>query len=165
MKLLFCLIHLVWVSLTWFYAFNIIAGGILSGKHKFDGEIQKGRFSGQQGASYRGRYWQNSKFEAVNIIQNAIKKYNDQYNDKLTILEASLRWIMHHSWLDENDGVILGVSSFKHYVDNLKSLQCKKELPLEIVKAFDIAWNVCSKDCVSYIGSHHEPWNDLRCKL
>ena len=38
-----------------FYAYNIIAGGILSGKHKFDDKnkgIQAGRFSGPQGMYY-----------------------------------------------------------------------------------------------------------------
>ena len=152
-----------------FYAYNIIAGGILSGKHKFKdiktSNVKQGRFKGVQGTNYRNRYWQNSKFEAVQIIENAIQKYNKENNDNLTILQASLRWIMHHSWLNENDAVILGASSIKHYKDNLKSLKCDKELPNDIVIAFDIAWNVCSKDCVTYIGYHSEPWNDLKCKL
>jgi len=152
-----------------FYAFNIIAGGVLSGKHKFadfqSNAVKDGRFKGGAGSHYRGRYWQNSKFVAVEIIQRAIEEYNAQNDDSLTILQASLRWIMHHSWLDENDAVILGASSFAHYADNLDSLQCAKPLDLQIVKAFDEAWNVCSKDCVSYIGNHHQPWIDMRGKL
>eukprot|EP01084_Bolivina_argentea_P162334 282522_1 len=152
-----------------FYAYNIIAGGVLSGKHKFEdiksNNIQVGRFKGPQAEGYRYRYWQSSKFEAVKIIQDAIDKYNKEYNDKLTILQASLRWIMHHSWLTENDGVILGASSFKHYSDNLEDLMCDKPLSTDIVRAFDLAWNVCSNDCVSYIGFHKEPWNDMKSKL
>lgn len=61
---------------------------------------------------------------------------------------------MSHSWLDGNDAVILGASSIKHYNSNLKELKSNKELTTDIVKAFDLAWNVCSKDCVSYIGFH-----------
>ena len=90
----------------------------------------------------------------MKIIQDAIDRHNRENNDDLTILTASLRWIMNHSWLDRNDAVILGASSWKHYTANLKALKEDKELTNDVVKAFDLAWNVCSKDCVSYIGFH-----------
>ena len=82
---------------------NVITlGGILSGKHKFTkdtNQIAQGRFNKQGWAKiYRERFWNQSTFDAVKMIQDAI---TEVYGDKLTILEASIvssnisRYISH----------------------------------------------------------------------
>ena len=60
-----------------FDAFNPLAGGILTGKHKFsdksDDKIQFGRFSGNRWATiYKDRYWNDSMFTTVDMVQKAL---------------------------------------------------------------------------------------------
>ena len=53
-----------------FYAFNPLAGGMLSGKHlHFEDAPKPGRFARLK--SYRDRYWKQSYFDAVNEIKAA----------------------------------------------------------------------------------------------
>ena len=66
------------------------------------------------------------------------------------MVEASLRWMQHHSVLKSNDGVILGASSLNHFNENLKALRIKEPLPDSIVQAFEEAWKVCKGDTASY---------------
>ncbi|GJJ72559.1 aflatoxin B1 aldehyde reductase [Entomortierella parvispora] len=110
-----------------FYAYNPIAGGLLSGKHK-----------------YRDRYWQQSFFDAVEGLNRTATSLN------LTLLDASLRWMSHHSGLDPvKDGIIIGVSSTQHLEENLKCLK-QGPLPKEMVQAFDEAWAHVKMACPSY---------------
>ena len=132
-----------------FYAYNPLAGGLLAGKHKFEqlenDDIEKGgRFSGKAGwaIAYKNRFWQKSKFEAVEIVRNALKTVygaNDDGTLKVGLVEASLRWLMKHSALRENDGVIMGPSTVKYYNDNLKAMECDEPLDEKVVKAIDEA--------------------------
>ena len=62
-----------------FDAYNPLAGGILTGKHKFsdmsDGKIQLGRFEGTNWAPfYQGRYWNESVFTTVDLVRKALDK-------------------------------------------------------------------------------------------
>ncbi len=54
-----------------FYAYNPLAGGILSGKHQFkqmeEGNVAKGRFAGTKNY-YVSRYWKKEYFEAVDLV-------------------------------------------------------------------------------------------------
>ena len=143
-----------------FYSFNIIAGGLLTGKYKSydlindcDKLIYKGRFHGSNVKAakvYRNRFWKESYFNGLNIINNALLKEKTDNNNEITMLEATMRWMQHHSMLKNMDGVILGASSLKHFDQNLKALQNKEKLPENIVKAFDEAWQLCKNDVPSY---------------
>ena len=62
-----------------FDAYNPLAGGILTGKHKFsdkcDGKIQPGRFEGNSWATiYQKRFWNDSMFSTVDMVQKALDK-------------------------------------------------------------------------------------------
>ena len=62
-----------------FDAYNPLAGGILTGKHKFsdksDGKIQPGRFEGNSwAATYQKRFWSDSMFNTVDMVQKALDK-------------------------------------------------------------------------------------------
>ncbi|KAG0208633.1 hypothetical protein BGX28_000441 [Mortierella sp. GBA30] len=129
-----------------FYAFNPIAGGLLSGKHRFEeNESEGGRFDTKTGFGriYRERYWNTLFFEAIKDLEKVAKEHS------LTLLESSLRWMTHHSGLGPNDGVIIGASSLKHLEENLKDL-AKGPLPNEMVDAFDEAWEHVKVACPSY---------------
>mmetsp|Transcript_5102 Transcript_5102/g.4460 ORF Transcript_5102/g.4460 Transcript_5102/m.4460 type:complete len:177 (+) Transcript_5102:1-531(+) len=140
-----------------FYAYNVLAGGILSGKHKYEDydnkTIQKGRFYGDSpwAQFYRHRFWSKSKFEGIDILKDALQK---AYDGKVTLVEASCRWIMHHSMLGKEDAVILGASTIKHFNSNMAALKDKEPLKKEVVDAFDQAWKLSRGACPSYVGNH-----------
>lgn len=133
--------------------YNPIAGGLFSGKYSaadLKNNPQSGRFSdsvGKMGSMYRGRYFKDSTFAALSIIEPVVKEHN------LTMLETALRWMRHHSALkfgnEGNDGIILGVSSLEQLQGNLKDLE-KGPLPEEVVKALDEAWLVSKPGTPNY---------------
>jgi aflatoxin B1 aldehyde reductase len=129
--------------------YNPVAGGVLSGKYKTADVPESGRYSdsvGAMGQQYRGRYFKDTTFEALRIIEPVIAKHG------LTMIETALRWVIHHSKLnvmDGTDGIILGVSSFDQLEGNLK--ECEKgPLPEEVVKALDEAWMVTKAEASVY---------------
>ena len=72
-----------------------------------ESSIPTGRFSGNgsQATRYRERYFNQRNFEALSIISNACKAKN------ITMVDATLRWMLHHSKLnDKLDGIIIGIN-------------------------------------------------------
>ncbi|KAI8918267.1 Aldo/keto reductase [Powellomyces hirtus] len=122
-----------------FYGYNPLCGGLLSGQYKFEEFVTEGkRFDGSttQGKRYRQRYWNETYFEAVEMVKKACEAHS------LTMTEVALRWCSHHSKIDYklNDGVIIGASSYDHAKHNLEDLE-KGPLPAEIVRVLDEAWH------------------------
>ncbi|KAF9116043.1 hypothetical protein BGW39_002841 [Mortierella sp. 14UC] len=120
-----------------FYAYNPICGGVLSGKYKFaEDEVKEGgRYdpNSRFGKLFRDRYWTKTNFEAVQAL-TAVATANN-----LTLLEATLRWMRHHSSLTAKDGIILGASTVAQLEESLTELE-KGPLPEAMLKAFDDAW-------------------------
>ncbi|KAF9117919.1 hypothetical protein BGW39_001668 [Mortierella sp. 14UC] len=120
-----------------FYAFNPIAGGVLSGKYKFEEDEVKegGRYdpNSRFGKVFRERYWKKTTFEAIQALTVVATANN------ITLLEATLRWIRHHSSLTVKDGIIMGASSVAQLEESLTELD-KGPLPEAMLKAFDDAW-------------------------
>ncbi len=129
--------------------YNPLAGGLFSGKIKSADVPAEGRFSdtvSKIGGMYRKRYFKDSTFEALSLIEPELQKHN------LTMIETALRWVVHHSALkvkDGNDGVIIGVSNFEQLKSNLADLE-KGPLPDEVVKALDDAWLVAKAHAPPY---------------
>lgn len=129
--------------------YNPIAGGLFSGKIKSTDMVPTdGRFSdtASSGKVYRGRYFHDSVFKALQIIEQSTEKHN------LTLIETALRWMVHHSGLkikDGRDGIIIGVSSVAQLEDNLNNLE-KGPLPEEVVKDIDLAWRTARVDAPNY---------------
>jgi len=121
--------------------YNPLAGGLLTGKiqtNNQDAILPGSRFdlsstSSTMAKMYQERYFRQNYFDAIDLIKKAV----DQ--QKITLVEAALRWLQHHSVLTENDGVIIGASSASqleaNYLDSAKG-----PLPKEIVEAIDSAW-------------------------
>ncbi|KAF9121748.1 hypothetical protein BGW39_010284 [Mortierella sp. 14UC] len=130
-ELLPCLAHL---NMS-FYAYNPICGGLLSGKYKFDYVPEGSRYDSSTavGQMVRGMYWNKANFEAVEALTK-VAKAND-----LTLLEATLRWMRHHSGLSAKDGILIGASTVAQLEESLTELD-KGPLPEEMIKAFDDAW-------------------------
>lgn len=58
----------------------------------------------------------------------------------IPVLEASIRWLNHHSPLGAEDGLIFGANDrVEDLRENLVSLQ-QGPLPKEVVQAFEDAW-------------------------
>lgn len=136
-----------------FYAYNPLAGGLLTGKYHYedkDGSQPAGRFFGNSWAkAYQDRYWKVSHFHAIDLV---IKALDAAYGpDKPTMTSAAMRWMYHHSQLkgDLGDGVIIGMSSMEQLQQNLSAAE---EGPLDekVVAAFNEAWNLVAHECPNY---------------
>ncbi|KAG0220617.1 Aldo/keto reductase [Mortierella sp. GBAus27b] len=128
-----------------FYAYNPIAGGLLSGKYNFESTEDGSRFDVKTGFGkiYRRRYWNDLFFESIKKMETTVKEHS------LTLVESALRWITHHSGLGPNDGIVIGASSLDHLESNLNDLE-KGPLPQEVVDAFDEAWEHVRVACPPY---------------
>jgi aflatoxin B1 aldehyde reductase len=126
-----------------FYAYNPLAGGLLTGRYtQIKKEPQDGRFKLQR--IYMERYWKKSYFEALEMIRNASAEAG------LSMTQAALLWILRDSSLKGRyrDGVILAASSLEQWETNLKSLS--GELPVKVAEAIDRAWERSRPDCPRY---------------
>ena len=118
-----------------FYAFNPLAGGLLTGKHlNFNEAPQPGRFSRLK--SYRNRYWKKNYFDAVNHLKTKCEDY------KIPMAEAAYRWLVNHSELNpmNGDGIIIGASSISQLQKNIQAATLPV-LPEELQIGFDEAWS------------------------
>ncbi|PQE34055.1 hypothetical protein CJF32_00002911 [Rutstroemia sp. NJR-2017a WRK4] len=119
------------------YAFQPLAGGFLTSRYQRDqADFDAGsRFDPSKGVLHRGRYWNDTYFDALDIIRTAAKKHG------LTEAESALRWLKHHSHLrkEQGDAIIVGATSTTQLEQNLADLE-KGQLPEEVVHALDQAW-------------------------
>ncbi|CAK7201647.1 hypothetical protein SEUCBS139899_004356 [Sporothrix eucalyptigena] len=134
-----------------FYEYNPVAGGILTDRYTREvtpADLVPGsRFdpAKNQGASYRQRYWNDTYFDALDVVRPVAKRHG------IPTAEAALRWVSHHSILkrEHGDAVIIGASSAAQLEENLTSLE-KGPLPDEVVQAFDDAWAIVKPVCKPY---------------
>lgn len=127
-----------------FYAFNPLAGGILTGKHLINEKLEGvGRFARLK--SYRDRYWKQSYFDALDIIRRECEEEN------INCTEAAYRWLVYHSFLSEeaDDAILLGASKIDQLQQNLKAAK-KGKLPHNILSAYETAWDIAKLDSPCY---------------
>lgn len=126
------------------YAYNPLAGGLLTGKYKeFTGKPLNGRFTFRP--NYLDRYWKESFFGALGILEDQCKKEN------IALVEAAYRWLMFHSKLNpqNEDGILIGASNLNQLKQNLKIIN-DGVLSKSIVQAFDNAWKETKTDSPEY---------------
>ncbi|XP_006883650.1 PREDICTED: aflatoxin B1 aldehyde reductase member 3 [Elephantulus edwardii] len=136
-----------------FYAFNPLAGGMLTGKYKYedkDGKLPVGRFYGINWSDlYMSRYWKKDHFKGIALVEKALQASYGPSAPSMT--SAALRWMYHHSKLQgaHGDAVILGMSTLEQLEQNLAAVE---EGPLEpaVVDAFDQAWHLVAHGCPNY---------------
>jgi aflatoxin B1 aldehyde reductase len=121
-----------------FIAYNPLAGGLLTGKYQEKNIIPPGRF--KDNPNYLPRFFTDTNFDAVSIISKACTDAN------ISMVDATYLWLMHHSVLTENDGILVGASSIEQLQQNLNVLcSHQKErqlLPDSVLRAFDEGWNI-----------------------
>ncbi|TDL17032.1 Aldo/keto reductase [Rickenella mellea] len=134
-----------------FYGFNPLGGGFFTGRYTSKDSVPEegSRFDSSKGtrqsSDYRGRYWNDQYFKALEIINESATANN------LTMAETALRWVNHHSSMKREfgDAIIIGASSVKHIHENLIDLE-KGPLPEEVVKAIEEAWEVVKGNVTKY---------------
>ncbi|KAJ5153308.1 uncharacterized protein N7482_009786 [Penicillium canariense] len=123
------------------YAFQPLAGGLLTGRYTRDQtEFEEGsRFDPKvlAGKVARNRYWNDAYFDALDTIRSTATKHG------LTDAEIALRWLKHHLKLDQNlgDAIIVGASRVSHLESNLLDLE-KGSLPDDTIEAVEEAWSL-----------------------
>ncbi|XP_051957517.1 aflatoxin B1 aldehyde reductase member 4-like [Xyrauchen texanus] len=136
-----------------FFAYNPLAGGLLTGKYHYedkDGDQPAGRFFGNNWAgAYRDRYWKESHFQAIDVVGKALEAAYG--SEKPTLTSAAIRWMYHHSQLkgDLGDGVIIGMSTMDQLNENLAAA-AEGPLKQEAVDAFKQAWDLVAHECPNY---------------
>ncbi|GAB1289144.1 Aflatoxin B1 aldehyde reductase member 2 [Apodemus speciosus] len=137
-----------------FYAFNPLAGGLLTGRYKYQDKDAKknpeSRFFGNPFSQmYMDRYWKEEHFRGIALVEKALQSAYGTSAPSMT--SAALRWMYHHSQLKgtHGDAVILGMSSLEQLEQNLAMVE---EGPLEpaVVEAFDQAWDLVAHECPNY---------------
>ena len=127
-----------------YYAYNPLCGGLLTGRYEhFEDAPADGRFTHRPG--YQNRYWKKSYFDAVALLKEACGQQG------ITTVEATYRWLAHHSMLREErgDGIIIGASRLNHLEQNLETMR-KGPLPGGLTDVFDRAWKLCQADSPEY---------------
>jgi aflatoxin B1 aldehyde reductase len=127
-----------------FYAYNPLAGGLLTGKYQsIDDMPDSGRFAERSG--YEERYWKKDYFDVLQQLTRTCGELG------LTPTQASMRWLVNHSLLDaeQGDGIILGATRIEHLTDNMAACD---QVPLEqsIIDIFDQGWEVIKPNCFKY---------------
>ncbi len=109
-------------------AYNPLAGGLLTGKHRPDAEPPPGsRFSRQ---IYRDRYWHPTLFAAVERLREVSEAAG------LSMVELALRWVVHRP---ATHAVLLGASSVEQLRANLTALS-GGPLPQDVLAVCDDIW-------------------------
>jgi aryl-alcohol dehydrogenase-like predicted oxidoreductase len=94
--------------------YNPLAGGLLTGKHRYAEQVEDGRFgSSGLGAMNRQRYWSHALFEAVDTITRAGREYG------LSPIEVALRWLRSRPAVTS---ILLGASNVDHLVANIEAV-------------------------------------------
>ncbi|KAF9143770.1 hypothetical protein BGX30_014825 [Mortierella sp. GBA39] len=126
--------------------YNLICGGVLSGKINFTkDEVKDGhRYDPNTrfGNVFRQHYWTKTNLEVVQALTEVATANN-----------FTLRWMRHHSGLIAKDGVAIGSSSVAQLDESLTELD-KGPLPEEMVKAFDEAWEHVKATTIWYFSWH-----------
>jgi aryl-alcohol dehydrogenase (NADP+) len=109
-------------------AYNPLAGGLLTGKHRRDVIAQGTRFDNN--SMYQARYWHAENFQAVERLKVIAEKAGR------TLLSLSLNWLLHET---PTDSVIIGASRQEQLEENLAAFE-EGALTAEAVNACDEVW-------------------------
>jgi aryl-alcohol dehydrogenase-like predicted oxidoreductase len=120
-------------------AYNPLAGGFLSGKHKPGQPAENTRFANEK--IYMDRYWNKANFEALEKFTSIAEKFG------LSLLQLSLKWCASQSAVTS---VVCGVSRLEQIKSNIEAINCSP-LPQEILIVCDEVWHKLEGERFSYI--------------
>jgi aflatoxin B1 aldehyde reductase len=126
------------------YAYNPLAGGILTGKYRSVEDLPStGRF--MEMPFYQDRYWHPALFRALDKLRSLGER------EGLTPAEAAFRWLVHHSALsgEAGDGIIVGASTLPQLRENMELLR-GGPLSGEVVGVLEQCWQIARCESPSY---------------
>jgi len=127
-----------------FYAYNPLAGGILTGKHITRDNIpDNGRF--RENYNYRDRYWKDDYFDVLNQLSEKAIELD------ISMVEVAMSWLRHHSMMDaaRGDAIILGASKLEQLDENLLAINAES-LDQAILDILDQGWEIIKPNCFKY---------------
>lgn len=127
-----------------FYAYNPLAGGMLTGRYRDPASLPDvGRFAGND--EYQRRYWKQDYFDVLRQFFEACDERG------LQPTAAAMSWLTNHSMLDaeSGDGIILGVSNIDHLRINMAACE-QGPLDAAIVDILDRGWEIIKPNCFRY---------------
>ncbi len=127
-----------------FYAYNPLAGGLLTGKHRaIDKLPDSGRFVKRY--NYRDRYWKAEYFDGLQQLTERCGELD------VTHVEVAMSWLLNHSMLDaeQGDAIILGASRIEQLEENLKAITAEP-LDQSILDILDAGWETIRPNCFKY---------------
>jgi len=112
-------------------AYNPLAGGLLTGKHRLaEGPAAGTRFDRMP--AYQDRYWRAENFEAVSRLEAAAER------DGRSLISLALGWLLHHTSVD---CAVIGASSVGQLVANLQAADEGPCSP-DALAACDAVWPI-----------------------
>jgi aryl-alcohol dehydrogenase-like predicted oxidoreductase len=121
-----CAEHFGWSTL----AYNPLAGGLLTGKHRRPGDEPTAGSRFTKGM-YRDRYWNPVQFEAVERLRGVAELAG------LSLVELALRWVLARPLVS---GILLGASSHEQLVADLDAVD-GPPLDQDTLDACDEVWD------------------------
>lgn len=115
-----------------FYAYSPLGGGFFSKPVEQLREPPKGSRRDLMPV-FSAIYVNDLSLELLEKLTNVCER------EGVAVKDAALRWLMHHSALGEEDGVVLGASSVEQMEENLRACE-GGSLPGEVVRGFEEFW-------------------------
>ena len=111
--------------------YNPLAGGLLTGRHRFDqGPAPGGRFTlGKTGELYRERYWQQAQFEAVEQLRRFLESRGK------SLVQVAVAWVLAQPGITS---AIVGASRPAQLDESLAAVDLT--LDAEKMEACNLAW-------------------------
>ena len=139
-----------------FVAYNPLAAGLLTGKHVSQNEVITGRF--KDNPNYLPRFYTPQCFTAIERIRNACDIAG------ISMVDATYRWLLLHSELGPNDGLLLGASSMDQLEQNLNACSISAtdtfRLPTAVLEAMNSAWDITKENAFDYFRSYSSDMPD-----
>lgn len=125
-----------------YYAFSPLAGGLLA--KPVDQILKPEKGSRYDAMKVFGDIFLNDTVLGGLKTQTELCSKHD-----ISIMEATMRWFMHHSPLGDEDGVIIGASTEKQIEASLSACE-KGPLPEEVAQGFDTMWETIKDAAPGY---------------
>ena len=78
-------------------------------------------------------------------LQSAMRRFDAEIRSHgLTPIEVAMRWIAHHSALDDQDGLVIGASRIEQIRETVAMIE-KGRLPEQALEAADKLWSAVKK--------------------
>jgi len=125
-----------------FYVFSPLAGGFFAKKLEDIKNPTKGsRFDAMK--VFGDIYLNDSSVKALSRLTESCQRHD------ISVMEATMRWFMHHTALNEEDAVILGAST-SNQIDASLDACGKGPLPRDVLDEFHDMWESTKAQAPAY---------------